>query len=125
MGWAIDAGPKSSTASKVLTAALVLGVLMGPGIIMLMMIDKKFNLIEGHRYRFVGKVSPEMEPAVLQSASKAIELMGGEIISTHSGAGSTVITYEMTPMENKQISIGKPIVAFGDQSLTVIDVQEV
>ena len=103
----------------------VLLVLAAPLTLALLMGDKKMKLKEGSRYRFTTEVKPALNPIAIDSFTKALKDTGAEILTVHNSDTATVVTYEFTAMENKEITLGKPIFAVGDTNAVITNVQEV
>lgn len=104
---------------------LVLGVLAIPLTLALLMGDKKVRLVEGKRYRFTTEVKPALNPIAIDGFTKALKDTGAEILTVHNSETATVVTYEFTAMENKELTLGKPVFAIGDTNAVITNVQEV
>lgn len=104
-------------------------VLGGLGLMGLLLIlgtkDSAFKLVEGHRYRFTAEVKPPVNAAASAALSTALKGTGAEVLTVHNSEKSTVVTYELTAMESKEVKLNQPIFAVGDTQAVITNVQEV
>lgn len=104
-------------------------VLGGLGLMGLLLIlgtkDSVAKLIEGHRYRFTAEVKPPLKGLAVDAMTKALRDTGAEVLTIHNGEESSVITYEATAMENKDLNLNQPVFAIGDTKAVITNVREV
>lgn len=105
--------------------AFIVGILSIPLTLALLMGDRKVKLIEGKRYRFTTEVKPPLNPLATDGFTKALKDTGAEILTVHNSESATVVTYEFTAMDNKELTLGKPVFTIGDMNAVITNVQEV